>query len=398
MAQTPQTNRRGAVRDFKKESERLARRKKARAVRRVAIPLAIFALLLAYLTGLVTSSLAALEDMVESVNVAFAPSSGFPVQTGISELYQLEEMSGGFVELGTEGCVVYSSNGARLRTLQPGYARAAITVGKNRFALYNRAGHELRVESRTQTLYTENYENNILLCEMAPGGTLAVVTTHTRYLAELTVYSSLMEPLLTWDMVESEGTPLRMAFSADDRRLALVTLTARQGRLVSQLYLVNTHKAGEELLVTVNDSLPLDVVWRSNTELLVVYDDHASVYSASSGEEKARFNYGGDALVDWSAEGKQLALVFKSGSGSRLVVLDDDLEAVCDQSVSQAHSVTLTRTAVYLVAESHVECYSLAGEYQWTRKSEVDVLAVLDAAKLLVFQSNTAAELQAPAD
>ena len=397
MAQTPNANR-GTVRDFKKESERLARRRKARAVRRVVVPVVVLALLLAYVSGLVGSSLAALEDLADSVRIAFTPSSGYPVQTGISELYQLEEMSGGFVELGAESCVVYSANGARLRAMQPGYARAAITAGKHRFAIYNRAGTELRVESRTQTLYTENFENNILLCRMGPGGTLAVATGHSRYVAELTVYSSLMEPLLTWDMVDTEGTPLRMAFSSDDRRLAVATLSARQGRLVSLLYLLNTRKAGEQLLVTTQDSLPLDVVWRSGSEILVVYDDHAAVYAVADGEEKYRFDYGGDALVDWSAEGKQLALLFDSGSGSRLTVLDGDLAPTADQTEAKAHSLTLTRTAVYLVRDNSVACYSLAGEYQWARQGDVDALAVLDAAQLLLFESNTATVLQPPAE
>ena len=397
MAQTTPGGRSGGtMRDFKKESERLARRKKARAVRRVAIPAGQVALLLAYVSGLVGTSLAALEDLVDSVRIAFTPSAGYPVQTGIAELYQLEEMNGGFVELGAEGCVVYSANGARLRSMQPGYARPAVTAGKHRFALYNRSGNQLRVESRTQSLYTEQYENNILLCEMAPGGTLAVATGHSRYVAELLVYSPLMEQLLSWDMVESEGVPMRLAFSADDRRLAVAAVSAQNGRLLTHIYLLNTRKAGETLLVTQQDSLVLDLVWRSGNELLVVYDDHAAVYSTVDGEEKLRFDYGGDAVAGWSAEGKRLALLFDGGSGSRLTVLDENLAPTADLAVSEANSVTLTRTAVYLAEDNCVVCFSLAGEYQWAKPGTADVLAVLDAAELLVFESNTAAVLQPP--
>ena len=39
--------------------------------------------------------------------------------------------------------------------------------------LYNRSGNELRVESRTQNLYTKTMENSITLCAMADNGTLA---------------------------------------------------------------------------------------------------------------------------------------------------------------------------------------------------------------------------------
>lgn len=399
MAQTPQTGRPGGTtHNFKEESEKLARRKKARAARRIWIPAVVLAVLLAYVSGLVGTSLAALEDLVDSVKIAFTPSAGYPVQTGISELYQLEEMNGGFVELGAESCVVYSANGARLRAIQPGYARPAVTAGKHRFAIYNRSGTELRVESRTQTLYTETYEGGILLCEMGQGGTLAVAAGHSRYVAELTVYSPLMETLLTWDMVESEGTPMRMAFSSDDRRLAVATLSAQEGRLLTQIYLLNTRKAGEELLLRLQDSLVLDLVWRSSGELLLVCDDHAAVYSTADGTEKARFDYGGDALVGWSVEGKRLALLFSGGSGSRMVLLDTDLAPSADQTVSEANGITLTRTAAYLVGDSSVECFSLAGEYQWARRGDIAPLAVLDAAQLLVFEGNSASVLEKPAE
>ena len=42
--------------------------------------------------------------------------------------------------------------------------------------LYNRSGNELRVESRTQNLYTKQMENSIFLCAVADNGNLAVVT------------------------------------------------------------------------------------------------------------------------------------------------------------------------------------------------------------------------------
>ena len=94
-------------------------------------------------------------------------------------------------------------------------------MGKNRFVLYNRSGNELRVESRTQNLYTKTMENSITLCAMADNGTLAVVTEDPGSAARLRVYSSSMEQLLSWSLTIADGTPLRLAFSPDGRRLAV---------------------------------------------------------------------------------------------------------------------------------------------------------------------------------
>lgn len=386
----------GSTHDFRLESEKLAQRKRRRTLRRILIPALILTALLAYASGVFGASLAAAEDLVDSVRIALMPEAEYPVQTGVSELYQLQEMSGGFVALGEESCVVYAAGGNRLRAIQPGYARPAISVGAHRFVIYNRSGTELRVESRAQTLYTKTCESGILLCEMARGGNLAVVTGHSRYVAELTVYSPLMESLLVWDMIEAEGTPVRLAFSSDGRRLAMATLTASEGRLVSNLYLLNTKKEGETLLATVYDAVPMGLEWRSSGELLLLYDDHAAVYSASTGEETARYEFDNAALTGWSAQSKSTALLFRSGGASRLVLLDETLTPVADRNIPRANGVTLTRTAVYVLTDSAVECFSAAGEYQWSKADGIKPLAVLDAKQLLLFEGNSVSVLSPP--
>lgn len=77
----------------------------------------------------------------------------------------------------------------KLNSIQSGYARPALAAGKTRFVLYNRSGNELRVESRTQNLYTKQLENSIFLCAMSDNGTLAVVTEDQTSMAKLLVYS-----------------------------------------------------------------------------------------------------------------------------------------------------------------------------------------------------------------
>lgn len=78
-----------------------------------------------------------------------------------------------------------------------------------------------RVESRTQNLYTKTLDSSIYLCAVADAGQVAVATDDTDSVAKLTVYSSAMEQVLSWNLTSAEGTPLRMAFSPDSRRIAV---------------------------------------------------------------------------------------------------------------------------------------------------------------------------------
>ena len=200
--------------------EQARERVRNRRIRRTALIVVALTLVVLFTTGIVGSSVAMAKDWADTARILLFPGTGWPQQTGVMEVKQLAAMNSSFVELGEEGCVVWSRTGTRLNSIQSGYARPALAVGKNRFVLYNRSGNELRVESRTQNLYTKQLENSIFLCAMSDNGTLAVVTEDQTSMAKLLVYSPSMEQQLSWSMTSNDGTPLRMAFSPDSRKLA----------------------------------------------------------------------------------------------------------------------------------------------------------------------------------
>ena len=190
-------------------------RVRTRRIRRTVIIVAVLTILVLFATGAVGSSIARAKDLVDTAVIALAPAAGWPQQTGITDPDAVAQMSGSFVEIGGDSCVVYSLGGTRLNNIQSGYARPAIAAGKTRFVLYNRSGNELRVESRTQNLYTKTMDSTISLCAVADAGQVAVVTDSTDSVAKLTVYNSSMQQQLVWNLTSEQGTPLRMAFAPD---------------------------------------------------------------------------------------------------------------------------------------------------------------------------------------
>ena len=201
--------------------EAARQRVRNRRIRRTAVLLVLLTAVVLFATGIAGSSVAALKDLTDTARIALLPGSGWPQQTGVAELEQMAPLTGSFVELGDEGCVVWSRTGKKLNSIQSGYARPAIAAGKTRFVLYNRSGNELRVESRTQNLYTKTMDSTISLCAVADAGQVAVVTDSTDSVAKLTVYNSSMQQQLVWNLTSEQGTPLRMAFAPDSRRLAV---------------------------------------------------------------------------------------------------------------------------------------------------------------------------------
>ena len=371
-------------------------RVRTRRIRRTVVIVAVLTILVLFATGAVGSSIARAKDLVDTAVIALAPAAGWPQQTGITDPDAVAQMSGSFVEMGGDSCVVYSRTGTRLNSIQSGYGRPALAAGKTRFVLYNRSGNELRVESRTQNLYTKKLENKIFLCAMSDNGTLAVVTDDVSSMAELLVYSPAMEQQLRWNMTSNDGTPLRMAFSPDSRRLAAAAVTAGGGQMQTNLYVV-TLAQGDPVNVGSQSGVPQWVGWLSGTTLLAVYDSRAILYNAAGGE-RARYEFGGGTLRDVSVDSAgNVALLLASGQVCQLVTLDKELNVQYSGNVTTSNKVVRRGELVYLLTDSTVESLTSAGEYQWSQSLTARPQALLaDAKQTLVFCGNTVQQGTAP--
>ena len=376
--------------------EQARARVRARRLRHTALIVAVLTAVVLFTTGLVGSSVALVKDCVDTTRIALMPGPGWPQQTGVMEPTRVLPMTGGFVELGGDSCVVYSRTGTRLNSIQSGYGRPALAAGKTRFVLYNRSGNELRVESRTQNLYTKKLENKIFLCAMSDNGTLAVVTDDVSSMAELLVYSPTMEQQLRWNMTSNDGTPLRMAFSPDSRRLAAAAVTAGGGQMQTNLYVV-TLAQGDPVNVGSQSGVPQWVGWLSGTTLLAVYDSRAILYNAAGGE-RARYEFGGGTLRDVSVDSAgNVALLLASGQVCQLVTLDKELNVQYSGNVTTSNKVVRRGELVYLLTDSTVESLTSAGEYQWSQSLTARPQALLaDAKQTLVFCGNTVQQVTAP--
>ena len=376
--------------------EQARQRARNKRIRRTAVLLVLLTGIVLFATGLVGSSVAMAKDFIDTARIALLPGAGWPQQTGVSEVTQVEALTGSFVELGKEGCVVYSRSGKKLNSIQSGYARPALAAGKNRFVLYNRSGNELRVESRTQNLYTKQLENSIFLCAMADNGNLAVVTEDVSAMAELLIYNSNMEQVLSWSMSSNDGTPLRMAFSPDGRKLAAAAVTAGGGQMMTNLYLVNL-ASGDPVSLANQSGVPQWLGWTSASTILAVYDSRAVLYNAGGGE-RAAYEFAGNTLKDISVDAAgNVALLLGSGQLHQAVLLDRSLNVQFSGTVSSANSIVRAGSLFYLLSDSGVECYNTSGEQQWSQTLAAKPQALLaDTKELLLFSGNTAQALEVP--
>ena len=375
--------------------EAARQRVRRRRLRRTAIILAALILVTLFATGAVGASIARVKDLVDTVHIALSPAVGWPQQTGLGELTAVQPMSGSFVAMDEDACAVYSLGGTRLASIQSGYARLALAAGKTRFVLYNRSGSELRVESRTQNLYTKTMDSTIYLCAVADAGQVAVVTDNADSAAALTVYNSSMQQQLVWNLTSEQGTPLRMAFAPDSRRLAVAAVSAVGGQLTTNLYVLALAQ-GDPVQLGTATSVPQWLGWLSGDSVLALYEDRAVLYGANGGE-KASYDFGGSTLVDVDTENGGVALLLSGGQTCTAVLLDNSLGVQYSGNVPAASHILRAADGFYLLTDSTVECFNKAGEFQWTQPMDAKPQAgVLNGRQLLVFSGNTVQQVTAP--
>lgn len=373
-------------------------RVRTRRIRRTVIIVAVLTILVLFATGAVGSSIARAKDLVDTAVITLAPAPGWPQQTGITDPDTVQQLSGAFVEMSGDSCAVYSMNGTRLNSIQSGYARPAIAAGKTRFVLYNRSGSELRVESRTQNLYTKTMDSTIYLCAVADAGQVAVVTDNADSAAALTVYNSSMQQQLVWNLTSEQGVPLRMAFSPDSRRLAAAAVTAVGGQLTTNLYALPLAQ-GDPVLLSTENSVPQWMGWLSNGFLLVIYENRAVLYNTTGGSigERASYDFGGSTLVSVSAENNGVALLLSSGQTSTAVLLDGELTVGYSGSVLSASQIIRAKNdGFYLLTDSTVERFNNVGEFQWSQPLSARPRALVEGRQILVFTGNTVQVITPP--
>ena len=371
--------------------EAARQRARSRRLRRGAIIVAVLTVLVLFATGAVGTSIARAKDLVDSVHITLTPNTGWPQQTGITEPTAVAKLSGGFAEMDTDSCVVYSFGGAKLNSVQSGYARPALAAGKSRFVLYNRSGNELRVESRTQNLYTKTMDSTISLCAVADAGQVAVVTDSTDSVAKLTVYNSSMQQQLVWNLTSEQGTPLRMAFAPDSRRLAVAAVSAVGGQLTTNLYVLPLSQ-GDPVCLGSENSVPQWMGWMSNGFLLVLYENRAVLYNTSGGSagERASYDFGGGTLVSVSNTSNGVALLLSSGQTCTAVLLDGELTVGYSGSVLSASQIIRAKNdGFYLLTDSTVERFNGVGEFQWSQPLSARPQALIEGRQIMVLSGNT---------
>lgn len=365
--------------------EYLRAQKRRRKMQLTAVVTVILAAVLFYITGLYGTSIALLGDAMDTIAIVLQPRKGWPEKTAMNSIFDAQPVQGGFLVLGENDLALYSDYGNSLRKIQHGFARPAISVGSTRFCLYSRTGSELRIENRSRTLYTKNFEQPIVAAEMGKDNSVGVLTRSARYTGELILYNREFEEIFHWYATEKEGTPYLLSFTQNTNRAAVGCLAPNQGVMGLNIQLLDTTKDKPLNLVSLGNCKGYRLEWISDNTLLVITDQFC-VLLDDKGKEKARYTYDGRTLLTADTVGKNTALLFKDGT---LVLLNEKLKVSAQKLSPKTKKVVATNKRAYTIQDNVVEEFSWSGELIGTQELQGKVSTLLQAKDMMVFYSGT---------
>ena len=162
-----------------------------------------------------------------------------------------------------------------------------------------------------------------------------------------------MEQLLSWSLTITDGTPLRLAFSPDGRRLAVAAVTVNGGQMVTNFYVV-TLAQGDPLLVGSGSGAAQWLSWTGSQSILAAGDSRAVLYNVSGGE-RAAYDFTGQTLRDISVDASgNTALLLASGQLCQAVMLGRDLGVESTTQVQASNRIVRAGDTFYLLTDTGV--------------------------------------------
>lgn len=217
---------------------------------------------------------------------------------------------------------ICSPTGKQLLSAQHSYANPAVCASGTRVLLYNIGGKDAMVQTVGGGTVKISVGQNILGGALAANGRSAIVSAADGYCGMLTAYDAAGKVLSYYWF--SDYYPTAVALSPDGTKAAVTGVSAKDGGLVSAIYLISlsSEKTVQPAAICSGNMLS-DVFWDTDRMVTAVGDTGAVFLDTVSGT-KTDYSFNGARLTAYCSDSGRLALGLMPYEGSRnqkLVVL-----------------------------------------------------------------------------
>ena len=339
-----------------------ARRKRARKrlLRRLGVLAAMGVVILVALVAREFLYQADLTTRLRDFFASLQSGPGYPVEAQLGEQVDLYPFGKDLAVVTESALSVYNDTAKENFTVRHGYKNPICVTNGNRILTFDRGGKQLRVDSHSKALWSLELEDGqIFSASMAQNGALGVVTSSSQYQREVAVYDSHFRAIWRW---YTENLATDLALSDDGQQLAVSSVNAENGQLVSQVILLKTDDDQPEATITFQDQLVVGLSFNSKGQVAVLTDRQAALYN-QRGEELQRVDFGGGKLRNFHlSQGDFIFVLDDHGDNTQLTLysLRDGMEVQNAVPLEQgASQLTVGADGIYLLGERAIYAFSL---------------------------------------
>lgn len=251
-------------------------------------------------------------------------SAGFPKKLFGDHPAQFERCGSQLAMVTDSKLYLFDGGGKTVLNLPHSFSRPTISCSDKRVLLYDRGGNHYRVDNSGGTLVEREMPNEIICGTINGSGSVAIATTEERYAGSVTVYNSQNKQVFKWSSSDSQITGVALR---DNGELAVSCISAKDGAILSTVYLMNINQGQDQEVASVSfsDMMILSSTYKSNGQLCIVGDTKITLVN-SRGELQSEFAYEKNIsdFSDLSADYTAVVLSSSAISAEHEVVLLDN--------------------------------------------------------------------------
>lgn len=278
---------------------------------------------------------------------------GFPIQLAGSPDYELKTMGDNLCLLTDMHFTAYTLDGARISETQHGLQNPVIITNTKRALLYDAAGKEIGLYSRTGNIYKKTLDDTIVFCSLSGDERCAVVTTSSRYVNTLYVFNDNGEQIFRYNSPLEKI--MQAEFSDKGTELYISTVSAANGEL--SLKVTRFDLKSDESVVWeqyIGSSLTYSLEYTSGG-VYVVTENGAMLLDCGTGEVLKSTSYSKSVSELLYTDSVRLTVFSDNTSnGSILTLYNDELEAAAAVSAADIVDIAADGDRIIVLTQTEI--------------------------------------------
>lgn len=375
-----QPPRRLTRKELMRRNKKIAKRRQQRLT---VIVVALTAFMV-YITGLFSTSIAYLGDFVSSAMVYLQFGDGFPVEIENQTYMQSEKMGSALCVLDSQKLSFYSPTGDLAHSYYHSMQNPVISTSSKRVAIYNANDTSLKIANAGSILFSQEMSNDIIHASLADNNYVAVTTKSQSYNGEVKVFDAKMQEKFTWK--SAKAFPLQSFLSSKANVLLVSCISAKDGKAVSEVYIIDTATGEEKLVYNNGENIMLATEFVKEDSIIMFFTDKAVCVNFSEENEGtadiSEYSYNGKNLLSYDIKNSQIVMAlgdYDGMEGTDIVITDlsikENFRTVCPQNVKR---VIIASQRVYVLGEENVFQYTTEGVYVTQHEVKNNIRSIVE--------------------